>query len=285
MTVLWSEQSDQNFHFRVTLRPGWFHLPVTSSSTHREAYMERAHTESTATAIADRLRRSKDPRWMTTRWPLVQRAAQLDAAAVSALCEVYWYPVYEFIRGKGVGPEDARDITQGFFEGLVRRNDLARVDPARGSRFRSWLRRAAKSHLLNVWKARPRHQFSLDQLTGNERGSFEPKDTLTPARLFERHAALTILDRAWEKTRQHFVETGNEPLFEYLKQGLSGDGRALGDTEIAELLGKSQGDVRVQRHRLKSKHFPSCLRQTLREMGVPPDSIDDEIRGLRDALL
>src|SRR5688500_10170028 len=49
--------------------------------------------------------------FLTTRWSLVQRAGGADAEqareALAALCETYWYPLYTFVRCKGVQAEDA----------------------------------------------------------------------------------------------------------------------------------------------------------------------------------
>ena len=47
-------------------------------------------------------------------------------------------PIYAFIRRKGNGPEQALDLTQGYFARLLERGTVAAADPARG-RFRSFL--------------------------------------------------------------------------------------------------------------------------------------------------
>ena len=51
-------------------------------------------------------------RWMTTRWSLVlaavERANARSAEALARLCEMYWYPVYAFIRRPGCHPEEGR---------------------------------------------------------------------------------------------------------------------------------------------------------------------------------
>ena len=33
--------------------------------------------------------------------------------ALSSLCQTYWYPLYAYLRRRGLDPEDARDVTQG----------------------------------------------------------------------------------------------------------------------------------------------------------------------------
>ncbi|MGC4093025.1 MAG: hypothetical protein QM756_35090 [Polyangiaceae bacterium] len=39
----------------------------------------------------------------TTRLSLIRQAKQLDQQALAALCEVYWQPVYWFVRSRGAG--------------------------------------------------------------------------------------------------------------------------------------------------------------------------------------
>ena len=52
----------------------------------------------------------------TTRWSLVLAAAGSDSQAareaLSSLCQTYWYPLYAYLRRRGLDPEDARDLTQ-----------------------------------------------------------------------------------------------------------------------------------------------------------------------------
>ena len=85
------------------------------------------------------------PRRLASRprkWSRVVRAgdpADPEArAALEGLCRDYWYPLYAFARRRGLAPDDACDLVQGFFADLIERGDLAAVDPERG-RFRSFL--------------------------------------------------------------------------------------------------------------------------------------------------
>jgi RNA polymerase sigma-70 factor (ECF subfamily) len=58
-------------------------------------------------------------RFVSTRWSIVNDARRKTSAvsrrALAELCEVYWYPLYAFIRRRGLSPEDAQDMTQAFF--------------------------------------------------------------------------------------------------------------------------------------------------------------------------
>src|ERR1700751_4056713 len=80
----------------------------------------------------------------STRWTVVlaARDSQLSSEraldALSELCRVYWRPLYLFLRREGTSPEDAQDLTQGFFVELIRDRSYLRADRERG-RFRSFL--------------------------------------------------------------------------------------------------------------------------------------------------
>jgi hypothetical protein len=62
-------------------------------------------------------------RFRTTRWSAVLLSAQSQApgsqAALAELCRIYWHPIYAFVRRRGYDPDDAQDLTQGFFLHLL----------------------------------------------------------------------------------------------------------------------------------------------------------------------
>ena len=61
----------------------------------------------------------------STRWSVVLKAGDSAAAsakslnALSELCQLYWRPLYLFLRREGYGADDAQDLTQGFFADLI----------------------------------------------------------------------------------------------------------------------------------------------------------------------
>ena len=50
--------------------------------------------------------------------------SQAAREALASLCETYWYPLYAYLRRRGLDPEDARDLTQGFLTSLIERQDF-----------------------------------------------------------------------------------------------------------------------------------------------------------------
>lgn len=79
----------------------------------------------------------------TTQWSLVLAAA--DSAnpesrrALEILCGRYWYPIYAHARFLGNDPDQAQDLTQGFFAYMLEKDVLKVADPQRG-RFRAFLK-------------------------------------------------------------------------------------------------------------------------------------------------
>src|SRR5258708_1552921 len=90
----------------------------------------------------------------TTRWSLVVSAQAPGTPearqALAALCRLYWYPLYAYVRRRGHPHADAEDLTQEFFARLVEKDSLAGVRASRG-RFRSFLLTACQHFLANEW--------------------------------------------------------------------------------------------------------------------------------------
>jgi len=95
--------------------------------------------------------------FLTTHWSLVQGAGSTDQDRGRVLIELllkrYWKPVYCYLRRKGYGNEQAKDLTQGFFHRVVLgRNLIQKADPSKG-RFRSFLLATLNRYLISVHEA------------------------------------------------------------------------------------------------------------------------------------
>ncbi len=68
----------------------------------------------------------------TTHWSLVMAARHAPTAlsqqALEQLCRTYWFPVYAFVRRRGHPPEDAQDLTQGFFARVLATETLLQAN-------------------------------------------------------------------------------------------------------------------------------------------------------------
>ena len=219
------------------------------------------------------------------------RGTDPDAAraALSTLCEAYWYPLYAYIRRWGADSDAARDLTQAFFTSLLERRDIEQVSPDRG-RFRTFLLASAKHFLVNeAVRARaakrgggvPPIPLAFDEAEG--RYQFEPADQATPETLYERRWALTLLERVIVVVQTKWQHAGRGPEFDVLKAGLLGEGPAGGYAAAARQLGTTEGAVKVAVHRLR-KAFRAELRAAIAETVSDPDEIDEELRYLERAL-
>src|SRR5262245_44720808 len=93
-------------------------------------------------------------RFATTQWTVVLFAGRDGperAAAMEKFCNAYWYPLYAFIRRRGSGPDEARDLTQEFFARLIEGDWLAGVE-RRDTRFSTLLLTMLKRFLVNEYE-------------------------------------------------------------------------------------------------------------------------------------
>jgi RNA polymerase sigma factor (sigma-70 family) len=227
----------------------------------------------------------------TTRWSLVLAAGGNDSQAareaLSALCQTYWYPLYAYLRRRGLDPEDARDLTQGFLTSLIERQDFEGLRQDRG-RFRAFLLAALK-HYLSNWSARERTQkrgggrqmVSLENAEGQY--VIEPRDHATPETLFERRWALTVVERLLTDLRTEWTVQGRPSEFDELKACLLGQTPPGGYAAVAARLETSEGAVKTAVHRLR-RRFQSLLRERVAETVADGGDVDDEIRHLIQAL-
>ena len=210
-------------------------------------------------------------------------------AALATLCETYWYPLYAYVRRRGTSPDDARDLTQGFFTLLLERRDFEHLRQERG-RFRAFLL-ASLQHFLANDAARRRTQkrgsgvtflpLAFDDAEGRYR--IEPEESATPEKLYERRWALTVVDRVLNELRREWQANGREAEFDELKSCLLGLNPSGGYAAIAGRLQTSEGAVKTAVHRLR-RSFQAALRKDIAETVSDPGDVDDEIRYLVRAL-
>jgi DNA-directed RNA polymerase specialized sigma24 family protein len=210
-------------------------------------------------------------------------------AALEKLCRDYWPPLYASIRRHGHSVEEAQDLTQEFFAQLLRRHDVHFASPDKG-RFRSLLLKMLKHFLINAWhrencQKRGGGQVAifLDADPVEARYQVELVDTSTPESVFERHWALTVLDRTMKGLRDEYASTGKAELFELLKETLSGQKQATARAELAARCGATVGALDVAVHRLR-RRYGELLRQEIANTVSEPGEIDGEIRHLKAVL-
>jgi RNA polymerase sigma factor (sigma-70 family) len=226
----------------------------------------------------------------TTRWSVILAARGNQtpeaSAALAALCESYWYPLYVFLRRRGYPAADAQDLTQEFFANLLEHHSLDAANRDRG-RFRTFLLMMLKRFLS---KQRERNHaqkrgggiptLSLEFYSAEERFCLEPADDWTPEKAYHRRWALTILDRVLHQLNAEYTEKGKGELFERCRVFLSGQGEETSHAEVARSLGMTPGAVKVSIHRMRQRY-----RQRLHEAIADTVSSPDEVRSEMHLLL
>src|SRR4051794_19089117 len=163
-------------------------------------------------------------RFHSTRWDNILAARDpadpQAGVALAELCRTYWYPLYAFSRRNGCTPEQAEDLTQGFFSDGLARGFLRTVDPARG-RFRTFLLAAFENYVgkQHAWERRVKRGgrvaiVSLEGGGAEARYLREPAHVETAERLYDRRWALTVLDRALDRLERKMADQGKGPLFD-----------------------------------------------------------------------
>ena len=229
----------------------------------------------------------------TTHWTVVLDARRDDStqaqAALAKLCQVYWPPLYAYVRRSGHAPEDAKDLTQEFFARLLEKDYLKAVHQEKG-KFRSFLLLVLKRFLANQRdhancqkRGGGQEIISLDEQDTEQRYLSEPADGMTPEKDFERRWAMALLEQVLIRLQEEFNAAGKSDLFRELEVFISGEKTQHSYAEIAARLGMSEGAVRVSVHRLR-RRYRELLRLEVANTVDTPEAVDAEIRQLFTAL-
>ena len=222
----------------------------------------------------------------TTQWSMVLAAGRVDdchaQAALSQLCESYWYPLYAYVRRRLNNVDDAQDLTQSFFTHLLEKGAVARADRSRG-RFRAFLLTAVKNFLDNEWqkdqtlkRGGQKLKLSLDFDSGESRFQHEPSHELTAEKLFERRWVTTLLDRVLDRVQTELAEAGKAELFAHLKEGLTGDADAPYYKQAATTLGMTPAAAKQTAYRLR-RRYRQLFREEVARTVTDETEVDEEI--------
>ena len=229
----------------------------------------------------------------TTHWSVVL-AAKDDkkpevTAALEKLCQVYWYPLYAYVRRQGNSPQDAEDLTQGFFARLLEKHYLDDVDRKRG-KFRSFLLASIKHFMADEHdrataqkRGGGRLLISLDVEDSEKRYRLEPAHDLTPEKLFERRWALSLLSAVFERLQKDYAEAGKGKLFEVIQRFLAPDSNEADYASAAGQLQMKEDALRMAVHRLRQR-YGNLFREEVANTVSDESEIEDEMRHLRNIL-
>jgi len=206
-------------------------------------------------------------------------------ASLARLCQIYWYPLYYYVRRLGHSREDAQDMTQEFLTRLVHKDYLKGVKQEK-AKFRSFLLVALKRFLANEWDRTQR----LKRGGGQKLVSFDAQDTenrflaesveeMSPEKAFERRWALALLGQVLSRLETEFCASSKAPLFKELKSLLSGEHTDSSYAEIGQRFGMSESNMKVTVHRLR-RRYRELLREEVTTTVDSPEETNEEIRHL-----
>jgi RNA polymerase sigma factor (sigma-70 family) len=235
-------------------------------------------------------RRKQAMPFTITDWSAVLEAqgpTPAAQAAVDKLCRTYWRPIYGFARRQGVQPQEAKDLTQGFFALLLERRDLDTVRKGKG-RLRSYLLTSLKRCLTNernramaIKRGEGQRLIPLPDFRERERAGFEPMDTASADHIYERDWALTVLNQVLARLGDEYRAAGpaSAGLFDRLQKSLTDkpDSPSLADT--GREFGMTENAVKQTLHRLRQR-YRQLLREEIAHTVMVSGDIEDELRHL-----
>ncbi len=235
----------------------------------------------------------RDRRFVSTRWSVVVSAADVSCAEAGAsmavLCELYWYPLYVFIRRRGYGAEAAQDLVQGFFARLLEKRDFGAACPERG-RFRTWLLASFEHYASNERDRESAKKrgggaeiVSLDLPGAEERYARDAGGGESPEKAYARRWVLALLERVLLELEREMAAEGKEALFTRLKPLLTPDGLDMPYRTLAAELGMSESALKVTVHRMR-KRYRSLLQQSVASTLEDPACVNEEIAFLLSAV-
>ena len=105
----------------------------------------------------------------------------------------------------------------------------------------------------------------------------------TPDRLYDRHWAMTLLDRALTRLRTEQEHAGKAKEFAVLSPFLTAERGAIPYAEAAAQLGVNEAAARQAVHRVR-KRFREVFREEITQTVAAPEEVDEEIHHLLAAL-
>ncbi len=233
-----------------------------------------------------------------TSWSLIA-AARGNATepehaqkAIAEFCRNYWFPLYFYLRANGHDQTDAEDLTQTFFEQLLRRNLLQSVDQARG-KLRSFLLIALKEVIIDDTRRRQAQKrgsgvpnLSFDHPKAEERFHLHTNDSGSDESDtgFDRVWARQLFDQAMDQVGHDHEKKGRGQIYTLLKPFITQtDDTGLSYGEAATKLELQESSVRVRVFRMR-KSLRDNLEKLVLETVSHPDELEEEVRYLLSLL-
>jgi RNA polymerase sigma-70 factor (ECF subfamily) len=232
-----------------------------------------------------------------THWSVIaaagesQAAPEIARAALAQLCQVYWSPLYSFVRSRGYSVHDAQDLTQSFFAFLIDRKIYARADRQKG-KFRSFLLASLKNFLADAYDHEqtlkrgggadflPLHEEQAEEAESLFQTCSASGNASSEDHVFERTWAETLVTGGLDRLAAFYRAEGKEKLFEELRVFLTGSEAPLPSyTVLAVRLGTQESTLRSHVTRMRAR-YREALRAEVRHTVETDAEVDAELREL-----
>jgi DNA-directed RNA polymerase specialized sigma24 family protein len=228
-----------------------------------------------------------------TQWTLIHRAGlpgTQGEEAIEELCRRYWFPLYAYLRGRGCRREEAEDVTQGFFQLLLRQGLFQSADAKRG-RLRTYLLTALKHYHANYdrklraqKRGGDRKALSIDVEDAENRYAGQPVDKRDPETIYLTAWARNLIDQARDKLRAAYLTSPRPDVAAALDPYLEPGDDRVPYREFAEKFVMREAAVRLQVFRLRQK-LGDLLREEVRQTVDTPEEVNEELNWLKQLLL
>jgi RNA polymerase sigma factor (sigma-70 family) len=234
----------------------------------------------------------------STHWSVVLAAGRSQAepqtaeAALAELCQVYWAPLYGFVRSRGHTVHDAQDLTQSFFAYLLEHKVYARANRQKG-RFRSFLLASLKNFLADaadrertLKRGGAQIFLPLHEEQAQEAESlFQTHSGMSNEdRLFDRSWAEALVAAALERLLGDYKRDAKEQLFKELRIFIAGGAEPPPTyAELTDRLGITESTLRSHVTRLRAR-YREALRTEVRRTVDSEKQVDQELRELLHVL-
>ena len=226
-----------------------------------------------------------------TRWSLITQTKKPEAAnkALEELCQIYWKPVYDYVRLLGKDHHSAEDLTQSFFDVFLRRGDFAKADGNIG-KLRTFLTVAVKRYVITSDRKAGRLKrggkvahLPIDTSDADERFLSELQTNETPETIFARRWATAVIAEVMRSLRAAYEAKGNAELFVAMLPFLHGENETEMQKDVAATFNMKPGAFQMRLVRMRQRH-QKLLKATVADTLTDPSEVDAELRFLLNAV-
>jgi RNA polymerase sigma-70 factor (ECF subfamily) len=231
--------------------------------------------------------------FLTTEWSVIELirdgSTPSSVILINDLIKKYWKPVYCYLRRKGYNNEQAKDLTQGFFQEVVLERFLVEhADKSRG-RFRTFLLTALQQYVAGVHRKKSTQKRSpkgeligIDEIKPGEQT--EAPAQFSPEQSFNYAWAAQLLDCILEEVRDKCHSDGKmlhwQVFHNRVLKPIMGNTAPPSLTEICQRYGIDSTSQASNMIVTVNRRFQACLKRHIRRSVTHDCDVDSEIQEL-----